>query len=63
MPRGGQNQYRTFNWSGSDLASATNPENGTISDQYDGAHRVTRRTDAKGQQTRYVYDDGDLRPA
>jgi YD repeat-containing protein len=36
--------------------SATNPENGTVTYQYDGSHRVTKRTDAKGQETRYTYD-------
>ena len=56
MPRGSITQTRTFTWSGSDLASATNPENGTVSYQYDGAHHVTQRTDAKGQQTQYSYD-------
>ena len=49
-------QVRTFTWSGQDLASATNPENGTVTYAYDGAHRVTSRTDAKGQQTQYTYD-------
>jgi YD repeat-containing protein len=24
--------------------------------EYDGSHRVTKRTDAKGQETRYTYD-------
>ena len=43
-------------YSGTDLVSATNPENGTGTYQYDGAHHVTRRTDAKGQQTWYAYD-------
>jgi YD repeat-containing protein len=47
---------RTFTWSGNDLASATNPENGTVTYTYDGAHHVTSRTDAKGQQTQYQYD-------
>ena len=41
---------------GTDLTSATNPENGTVTYQYDAAHRVTKRTDAKGQETRYMYD-------
>jgi RHS repeat-associated protein len=50
------NQTRTFTWSGTDLASETTPEAGTVSYQYDGAHRVTQRTDAKGQQTQYSYD-------
>jgi RHS repeat-associated protein len=49
-------QVRTFEWSGTDLVSATNPENGTVSYAYDGSHRVTSRTDAKGQRTEYTYD-------
>ncbi len=56
MPRTKGTQTRTFQWSGSDLVSATNPENGTVTYQYDGAHHVTLRTDAKGQQTVYSYD-------
>src|SRR5581483_923686 len=61
MPRnltgGGQyTQARTFQWTGADLISSTNPENGTVTYQYDANHHVTQRTDAKGQQTRYTYD-------
>src|SRR6266480_5309391 len=56
MPRSNGTQTRSFTWSGTDLASATNPENGTVSYTYDGAHHVTTRTDAKAQQTRYSYD-------
>ena len=56
MPRAGGTQTRTFQWSGSDLVSATNPENGTVTYQYDSEHHVTKRTDAKGQQTLYSYD-------
>jgi RHS repeat-associated protein len=56
MPRSNGTQIRSFQWGGSDLSSATNPENGTVSYQYDGAHHVTLRTDAKGQQTHYSYD-------
>ena len=56
MPRGEGAQTRTFTWSGKDMVAATNPENGTVSYAYDVAHRVTTRTDAKGQQTRYTYD-------
>jgi YD repeat-containing protein len=56
MPRGSITQTRTFTWSGSDMASATNPENGTVSYTYDGNHHVTQRTDAKGQKTIYTYD-------
>ena len=56
MPRSNGAQTRTFQWGGTDLVSATNPENGTVTYQYDGAHHVTLRTDAKGQQTQYLYD-------
>ena len=49
-------QTRSFTWSGSDMASSTNPENGTVSYTYDGNHHVTQRTDAKGQKTNYTYD-------
>ncbi len=56
MPRSTENQARTFVWSGQDLVSVTNPENGTVTYVYDGAHRVTSRTDAKSQQTQYTYD-------
>jgi RHS repeat-associated protein len=60
MPRsngtGSYTQTRSFVYTGNDLTSATNPENGTVTYQYDGSHRVTKRTDAKGQETRYTYD-------
>ena len=56
MPRSNGTQTRTFVYTGADLTSATNPENGTVTYQYDGSHRVTKRTDAKGQETRYTYD-------
>src|ERR1039457_4317539 len=56
MPRSNGTQTRTFAYSGTDLTSATNPENGTVTYQYDGSHRVTKRTDAKQQETRYTYD-------
>ena len=39
------------------MTSATNPENGTVTYTYDGAHRVLSRTDAKGQKTVYSYDN------
>jgi YD repeat-containing protein len=48
MPRDNGTQTRTFAYTGSDMPSATNPENGTVTYQYDGSHRVTKRTDAKG---------------
>ena len=53
---GSYTQTRTFTYSGVDLVSATNPENGTVAYTYDAAHRVTTRTDAKGQETDYAYD-------
>ena len=56
MPRSTGTQTRKFEYTGSDLTSATNPENGTVTYQYDASHRVTKRTDAKGQETRYTYD-------
>jgi len=56
MPRSNGTQTRTFVYSGSDMTSATNPENGTVTYEYDAAHHVTKRTDAKAQETRYSYD-------
>ena len=56
MPRSNGTQTRTFVYTGADLTSATNPENGTVTYQYDGSHHVTKRTDAMGQETRYLYD-------
>jgi len=56
MTRGNVTQTRTFLYGGSDLISATNPENGTVTYTYDGAHHVTSRTDALGEQTQYSYD-------
>jgi YD repeat-containing protein len=56
MPRSTGTQTRSFSYSGTDMISATNPENGTVTYTYDAAHHVTQRTDAMGQQTRYVYD-------
>jgi len=56
MPRSTGTQVRSFTWSGTDMTSATNPENGTTTYTYDNAHHVLTRTDAKGQQTRYAYD-------
>ncbi|MGD0497691.1 MAG: hypothetical protein ABSC23_04560 [Bryobacteraceae bacterium] len=56
MTRGGNTQTRTFAWSGVDMVSATNPENGTVTYTYNGDHTVSTRTDAKGQHTYYYYD-------
>ena len=52
----GRTTDRTFVWNGTDLTSATNPENGTMSYWYDSGHRPTKRRDAKGQDTVYSYD-------
>src|SRR5580704_10239190 len=56
MPRSTGTQTRSFQWTGSDMTSATNPENGTVTYTYDGAHRVKSRRDAKGQKTLYTFD-------
>ena len=56
MPRSTGTQTRSFTWYGSHLASSTNPENGTVTYQYDGSGRVNQRVDAKGQKTVYTYD-------
>ena len=40
MPQG--TQTRTFAYTGADMTSATNPENGTVTYQYDGAHHERR---------------------
>src|ERR1035437_9367820 len=56
MPRSNGTQERTFLYTGVDLTSARNPENGLVTYQYDASHHVTKRTDAKGQETRYTYD-------
>ena len=56
MPRAGATQTRSFQWTGADLTSATNPENGTVTYTYDGAHHLLTRTDARQKQTQYTYD-------
>lgn len=56
MTRSGVTQTRTFTWTGADLASSTNPENGTVTYTYDGNHHALTSNDAKGQQTQYSYD-------
>ncbi len=57
MPRSNGTQPRTFGYTGTDMTSAANPENGTVTYQYDGSHHVTKRTHALGQETRYTYDN------
>ena len=49
-------QTRTFTYSGSQVESATNPENGMVQYTYNDARQVVRRVDAKGQETTYEYD-------
>jgi YD repeat-containing protein len=44
MVRDGHTQTRTFLYSGTDLVSATNPENGKATYTYNGVHRVASRT-------------------
>ena len=56
MPRYGYTQTRTFQYTGQDLTTATNPENGTVQYQYDGAHHVTRKIDNGGNQIVNSYD-------
>src|SRR5207253_8324208 len=55
MTRGATTQTRAFVYSGTDLISTTNPENGTVTYEYVN-HQVSKRTDARGQETRYFYD-------
>ncbi len=54
MPRSTGTQTRIFTRYGSHLASSTNPENRTVTYQYDGSGHVNQRVDAKGQQTVYT---------
>ena len=56
MTRGNVTQTRTFVYNGSDLTSAANPENGTVTYVYDNSRHVIRRTGAFGSQTVYTYD-------
>jgi RHS repeat-associated protein len=61
MPRGSNTQTRTFNYLtgttvGTDLLSATNPENGTVTYTYNSDHTLHTKTDAKGQVFTYSYD-------
>ena len=54
-------QTRSFAYSGNNLTSATNPENGTVSytyygSGYNGFGKIATRTDAKGQEVVYTYD-------
>jgi RHS repeat-associated protein len=49
-------QTRTFEYNGKNLVAATNPETGRVTYEYDGDGHVTKKTDAKGWETRYSYD-------
>ena len=50
-------QTRTFAYDSlSRLASAANPESGTINYTYDKNGNLTQKTDARGVQTTYAYD-------
>jgi RHS repeat-associated protein len=57
MPRAGYTQTRSFVYNNDQrLASATNPENGTVTYSYNGDGSLARKTDAKGQWIDYGYD-------
>ncbi len=57
MPRAGYTQTRSFVYNNEQrLASATNPENGTVTYSYNGDGSLARKTDAKGQWIDYIYD-------
>lgn len=53
----GTRQTRTFVYNDAGLlTSATNPENGTVSYTYGSNNVLATKTDAKGQETVYLYD-------
>ena len=58
MARSAGVQQRTFvyNNSSNQLASATNPENGTVTYTYNAFNKVATRTDPRGLQKQYTYD-------
>jgi YD repeat-containing protein len=61
MPRGSNTQTRTFNYNtgttvGTNLLSATNPENGTVTYTYNSDSTLHTKTDAKSQVFTYSYD-------
>jgi RHS repeat-associated protein len=57
MTRGSTTQTRTFVYNDTGtLASATNPENGTVNYTYNSLNLLTAKIDAKGQETDYTYD-------
>jgi YD repeat-containing protein len=58
MTRGAVTQTRTFAYFGwtRNLTQTSNPENGTVQYEYDGAQRMWRKTDAKRQKVVYAFD-------
>jgi RHS repeat-associated protein len=58
--RGSTTPTRTWTYSGKNLTSATNPENGTVNYWYNstgyGTGKVRKRVDAKNQEVDYTYD-------
>jgi YD repeat-containing protein len=56
MTRGTVTQTRTFNYNGSQLVNATNPENGTVTYTYNSYEKVATKVDNSGQTTQYAYD-------
>jgi RHS repeat-associated protein len=57
VTRGSTTQTRTFVYNDTGtLASATNPENGTVNYTYNSLNLLTTKIDAKGQETDYTYD-------
>jgi RHS repeat-associated protein len=59
MPRDGVTQNRYFNYdttAGKRLISVQNPENGTVTFQYNSDGTMSSKTDAKGIRTEYSYD-------
>jgi RHS repeat-associated protein len=57
MTRSTGTQTRSFSYTGNQLTSATNPENGTVRYTYNSTnHKVATRIDAKGQEVDYSYD-------
>ena len=56
MPRSNGTQTRTFTYTGALLTSATNPENGTVSNYYNADNTLNYKIDAKGQKMAFSYD-------
>jgi RHS repeat-associated protein len=56
MARPSGTQTRSFTYNGHKLASATNPENGTVTNTYNSYNTIATQHDAKGQDVVYTYD-------